>query len=442
MRSYVSDAATILTANILSTLAGLGVQMCLAWQLLPEGRGQYAACILFATLLAFSLALGQEMANVYFLGSKKISISEAMTQSICIGWVVSVVSCACGYGLTFTSMSFLDKAPLSAFYLSLICIPAIIFQMYLTRIFLGIGEIKTFTLLTTIPRIIELLAILFFSLEKLDVHTVIIIHAISEGLVALSGLFILMFKHSARFVRFRKTQLRQMLSYGFRFYLGKLASMTNVQIGTIILAFSAVSVKELGLFAAASALGSRVWLIAESLQTALLPRTSADPTGNPRAVTQCVRVCLLCSAVITILLMVFTRPVIALLLSPRFLPVATPLQILLPGIWIRTVPKILTAYFNGIGKPEINSLSIGIAVTLNIVLIYFFLPVWSLAGVAWAMTIAYTVEAMILSVAFVKLSGQPARQLFLVQQSDIQKLFHLIRKPNSSNKESLHNGQE
>lgn len=432
MRSYVSDAATVLTANILNALAGLGVQMCLAWQLLPEGRGQYAACILFATFLAFSLALGQEMANVYYLGSKKISISEAMTQSICVGLLVSVISCACGFGLTFTTMSFLDKAPLSAFYLSLTCIPAIIFQMYLTRIFLGIGDIKTFALLTTIPRIIELCAILIFSLGQLDVHTVIIIHAMTEGLVALSALFILVFKHSARFVRFHKTQVRQMLSYGFRFYLGKLASMTNVQIGTIILAFSAASVKELGLFAAASALGSRIWLIAEALQTALLPRTSADPSGNPQGVTQCVRVCLLCSAIITILLLIFARPIIALILSPRFLPVVFPLQILLPGIWIRTVPKILTAYFNGMGRPGINSLTIGIAVTLNIVLIYFFLPIWNLAGVALAMTIAYTVEALILSVVFVRLSGQPAHKLFLVQKSDFHKLFQLVRKPNTS----------
>ncbi|MGD2108837.1 MAG: hypothetical protein PVI86_05535, partial [Phycisphaerae bacterium] len=73
MRSYFSDAKTILAANVISTLAGLGIQACLAWVLLPEGRGAYAACVLFATLLILACALGQEMANVYYIGSKALT---------------------------------------------------------------------------------------------------------------------------------------------------------------------------------------------------------------------------------------------------------------------------------------------------------------------------------------------------------------------------------
>ena len=81
MQSYAVDVKNIFLANVISAVAGLGIQGCLAWFLLPEGRGQYAACILFAALLSLACALGQEMANVYLVGSKKSTVSQALTQS-------------------------------------------------------------------------------------------------------------------------------------------------------------------------------------------------------------------------------------------------------------------------------------------------------------------------------------------------------------------------
>ncbi len=428
MQSYARDAKNIFIASGVSAMAGLGIQACLAWYLLPEGRGQYAACILFATLLSFSCAMGQEMANVYFVGSKKISVSGAMTQSVMFATLASMTACLAGYALTCTTFEFLNKAPIELFRISLIGIPATIFYLYFTQLYLGMGSVKSYTLLTAAPRAIALIALVVAYFVHLDVRIAILIHAGSEGLVAIVALFHLRIRHAARFVMPTLVQLRQSLSYGLRYYFGRLASMTNVQMGTIVLALSPVLVSELGLFAAASTLAARLWMVAEALQTALLPRASADPSGKSKAVAQCVRLCWPVTMVVVLIVFILSKPLIAFVLSPKFLPVLLPFQILLIGVVIRVIPKILAAYFNGVGRPGINSIAIGSAVLTNVVLIYFFLPLWGLVGVSISMSIAYTVEALILIVIFMKVSKTPMGILLVPTIEDIQKLMQTSRR--------------
>lgn len=428
MASYSSDAKTIFGANLLSVGTGLGVQACLAWFLLPEGRGQYAACILFATVLTLTCALGQEMANVYFIGSKRIGISEAMSQSLIIGVAGSAIACAIGYALTLTTLPFLDKAPVELFRLSLICIPATLFYLYLSRIFLGMSAITMFAVIAAAPRVIALLGLVVVRAFHLDVQSAIVIHACSEGAVALAAAMLLVLRHGARFNLPSFAQLLSSLGYGVRFHVGKLASMANVQMGSIVLAFSPVAAAELGLFAAASAIASRLWIIAETLQTALLPRTTADPDGRREAVAECVRLCLVVTAAAAAIGLVFSRPIIGLVLSPRFLPVIAAFQILLPGVVIRVVPKILAAYFAGIGRPGITSTAVATSVCLNVFLVCMLLPVWGLPGAALAMTVSYTVEALIICLAFRHVSGLPVGRLILVTPADIQTLWRIGRR--------------
>ncbi|UCC29049.1 MAG: polysaccharide biosynthesis C-terminal domain-containing protein [Phycisphaerales bacterium] len=426
MPSYACDARAIFLASAASALAGLAIQACLAWFLLPAGRGEYAVCILFASLLTLTCTIGQEVANVYSLASKRLDVSHALSQSLLVGLATSVVACGIGYSLTHTSLPFLDKAPIRLFRLSLLCIPATAFHMYLTRIFLGMRTIRTFTLLMAAPRFVAFAGLLTASVVGLSVGTAIMIHAASQGSVVIIALSLLVIRHAARLVRVEWAKLRESLSYGLRFYVGKLASMTNVQIGTIILAVSSVDPASLGMFAAVSALASRLWLVAESLQTAILPRACADPDGQREAIAQCVRLCLVCSAVVALVVGLLARPIIGLVLSPRFLPVLIPFQLLLPGVVVRAIPKILTAYFNGIGRPGVTSAAIGLAVAANIGLMYVLLPRWGLSGVAAAMTSAYTFEALIMLLAFCRLSGTPLRRALLLRAADLGAITEVI----------------
>jgi O-antigen/teichoic acid export membrane protein len=198
--------------------------------------------------------------------------------------------------------------------------------------------------------------------------------------------------------------------------------------GNICLALSPAAVADLGLFSAASTLAARLWMPAEAMQVTMLPRASRDPLNQSRVIAQCVRVCLLCTAALVLFVAVLARPIIAVLLSPRFVPVVVPFLILLPGVLVRVVPKILPAYFNGLGRPGIMSAAIGAAVVTTVLLVIVLLPIWGLEGVAFAMTGGYVVEAALMVAAFARLSGVAVRTLLIPTGDDFRVLKATVRR--------------
>ncbi|MFQ5413523.1 MAG: hypothetical protein ACE5E6_03595, partial [Phycisphaerae bacterium] len=250
MRSYATDAGTVFIANMLGALAALGVQASLAWLLMPAGRGQYAAGLVFATVLVLTFALGQEMANVFHVGSGALTPSQATSQSLAVGVVVSACACAVGYALTRTSLPFLNKAPVQVFHAALLCVPAALFHMYLSHILLGLSAITAYTVITVGPFVLLLLGLLAGACLGLNVATALMLQAASNAILAAAALLWLRRRHDARLVPLDAAALRRSLHYGARFCLGKLCSLANGQIGTIVLLFSTRDAAQVGLFAA------------------------------------------------------------------------------------------------------------------------------------------------------------------------------------------------
>ncbi len=422
MRSYLSDAGAVFAANIVSTLAGLATQSLLAWLLLPAGRGEYGACMLFVVFLTLFCTLGQEMANVYFVGSKQITPSQALTQSLLIGLAVSAIACSIGYILTLGSFQFLEKAPPSTYRIALLCIPPMVFNSYLNGIFLGMGAMSTYTYLVAAPTAAGAVGIGIVGFLRPEVNAIVPVHAICDMLATIAAVIVLRRRFGCRFGRLDWSCLKMSLSYGARFYLGKLFSMANVQVGNLMLLLSPVGRADIGLFSAASAMAGRLWLLPDTLHVAILPRSTSNPEGRSRFVAQVARLSFGCTAILLLVVLFMSKPLIAIILSPRFLPVLNPFRILLPGVLVRVVPKILTAYFAGIGRPGINSLAIAASVAANIALMLLFLPRWGLSGIALAMSLAYTLEAAILAVMFFRFTGIRPLDLVRPSKKDVELL--------------------
>ncbi len=428
MSSYARDTRLIFIANVVALLAGLLSQSLLAWTLLPAGRGEYAACVIFSGLLVLAFALGQEMANVYYVGNRSLSPSEAMTQSLACGLAMSLVACAVGYTLTVAFPQRFAVAPLADFRLALLYVPFAILRMFLQHVLLGIPDTLRYTLLNLGTPVLMAVGLALAALVGLTVATALAVQIASEALGTAAALYMLVRTHYCRLVPLHLANLRRTLGYGFRFYFGKLASMANVQIGPIIVAAVYADREMVGMYTAAAAIFSRIWILGETLQLALLPRTVADPTGQARMVAQVLRMCLACCGALTLVAAVLAKPIIAILLGPDFLPVLVPVWILLPGILIRVVSKVLPAYFAGVNRPQITSLGVGVAVAVDLGLMLVLLPRWGLAGLAAAVATSYAVEALIMSLAFRAYARLPLSTMFVFSRADGDALFAATRK--------------
>ena len=96
MASGIRDFSTVFSSRIVTLGAQLGIQSCLAWFLGPADRGSYAVCLMFATLLGLIFVVSLDVAGVYFVSSKRATLSEGITCTVLFGVISSALAIVVG----------------------------------------------------------------------------------------------------------------------------------------------------------------------------------------------------------------------------------------------------------------------------------------------------------------------------------------------------------
>ena len=418
MASGQKDTSFTFGSNVARTLVGIGTQSCLAWVLGPVGRGEYAACLVLTTLLIVVLGLGVEMAIVYYVGSRRLNLSDALSGGLAWAFLSGIIALGIGFLAVDLPIAFFEKAPASAFRLTLMIVPLGLCSLVFTRALIGLGRLVALSIIT-VARGIGVLAqtLILVNRAEMGVHGALLAIISSDVVMCMGCYIFIRARESVRVSWPSRDVLRTLIGYGARFYVGKLGRQLNFQLGPLVLAFFATKA-ELGIFAAGTAIIARVWMIPETVNIVLLPRTSLGERGRPELVAKCCRFSLLFSFVVVAGLLLLARPVVSVVLSPKFLPVVPLLWIMALGVVFRSYPKVLASYFNGMGRPGLNSIAVLAGLVVNIALVMVLFPSMGLPGAALALAIAYTVEVAFSVFWFIRISGVPFAQLWRLEGSD------------------------
>lgn len=428
MKKGFQDIIVTLFSRGSSMAIALGMQSALAWMLGKDGRGEYAVCLVFSSLVGVVMAFGMDWASNYFISSKKMTLNE----SVSFSWVYILLTCAIGcpvaYFTTLLPIEFFQKAPPAAFKLSVIWIAALMIFNFSASQLRGLREFNFLAAATISQGLIIL------------VGTVIGIHFLSMGVLApiaagiigpvlfsIASLIWLRKKHKLAWQFPAFSKIKEALHYGMRTFWGTFSMLANIRIGTILLAFF-VSKGEIGLFAVAMGLLSQIVTLADVIGSVVQPRVAACEKGRPELISLCCRLVVALSVVACLVVIVFSKPLVAILFSSDFLPVLPLLFILIPGIIIRCAGKSLFPYFNGIDKPGVVSIATILNLAANILLLVVLLPVLGLAGAAWATTGGYVISSLYLFIAFVHFSKMPILDILLVQKADLNLFKSLFYK--------------
>ena len=147
MSSTIHDFGITLSSKIAVVLISIGIQSSLAWILGPSGRGSYAVCIIFASLLSLIFVIGYDIAVTYFVASKKISISEGIIYSFLYGGIGSALAIFAGLIAMTFPLAFFSKASTQSFHLSLISIPISLFSYTFLQLFTAIQQFGWYAIL-------------------------------------------------------------------------------------------------------------------------------------------------------------------------------------------------------------------------------------------------------------------------------------------------------
>jgi O-antigen/teichoic acid export membrane protein len=418
LTSGTRDTQIAFASKAVVLLVSLGVQSSLAWLLGTDGRGSYAVCLLFATLLGTVLSFGIDSAGQYYVASGKMKKPEAVWSTLAALLVTSAVAMVVGRTLMEFDLAFFAKAPRSSFMLALIVIPFSVIGLGSVMLLIGMGRITWMAITSVATIIVQLVVALVlmmgFGLGVNGALMAILAAGLTSTVMAMVG-----FARAGALDRahLQRAHFKDLVTYGLRSYVAKLSAATYFRLGTMILAFFA-STAEIGIFAAGSGLVTRILMVPTSIGVALFSRVAADGEGRPETVSQAARVSAILSGACLLALALLGRPIIGLLLSPSFLRVVPLIWIMVPGVFVRAATKLLMSYFMGTDRPGVCSWAIGLGMGVNVAALLVLLPLYGLAGAAWAMTLGYFTSSAILAVSFRAMSGMTVMQTWLPRAED------------------------
>jgi len=423
----IKDVAYTFGGRIALLSIALVNQSILAWILGPGDRGSLAVCLIFTALLTLIFSVGCDVAAIYFVASKKFSISEGITHTLVFAAFISVSAMFAGFVAMQMPLSFFSKATPSDFYLALFLLPISLLSTILRSLLAAVREFGWLAISNITVSILDLVAIfLFVFLFSMGVTGALAAN-ILVGLITIAGMVVFYrLKFNLKLVKPSLNKLRLMLGYGIRYYFGKISNQVNFQIGTIILAFFATR-EEVGFFALATLLMVRMMILPNTIGAVMLPRIASDEKGRPELVAQSVRLTGSITALLLIIVGIFAKPIIALLFSPAFLPAVPLIWILIPGIAVRGACKMFVPYLNGTNRPEISSLAVVYGALANLTLLAVFMPVMGMPGAAVAMVGGYLVGSVYLAINFQQLSGLGFPGTWFFRQRDWSMVKELAR---------------
>lgn len=425
--SGARDTAITFFTRVSVMAASLGIQSALAWLLGPAGRGSYAVCILFAMLLGVVFAMSVDRAGQYLIASGRASVVDGVLVTLTAGLVGSAIGVAVGFVLIQSGAEFFTKATVLSFRLSLILVPLNVISESLIFLLMGIRRFAWMSRIALVRVAVHLVATLVLVMGfRLGVNGALVALMMGNAVAIAVGLSFLRSQHGLTFKRLHGRDFSALLSYGVRYWVANLGSQVNFRIGTLVLAWF-VTTPEIGIFAAAASLVSRVLLIPDAIEAALLPRVASDPAGRTELVSQVSRISMMVCGLILATLVVVSRPLVALLFSPDFLPAVPLIWMMAIGMLMHAGSKVLVAYFMGINRPAVCSWAVVTAVLANFIALMVLLPLIGLPGAAWAMTIGYTARTIVLVLSFRATTRAGFRETWVPRRSDFALLGDLVK---------------
>jgi len=415
----------LLTRSFLIVIAFL-TQAVLARALGVDMRGSFAVCWSFFNILLMLSSFGVEAANIYYLATSKYSISQVLGASTWISICSEIVACFLGAFFISLPFAFFQKASEEHFTLAIIVVGLFVLSIYMISILRGsmrYDAMNSMNLLGSLAVLISTSALCFGLNLKV---TGALIGASSGPLAIIVGTVLILRKDLRRneiFVAFRL--IPDILHYGGRAYLGYFAQTMNLQIGTFILAFL-LPTSEVGFYAIAVSIISKLWIIPDSLCVVLMPKLAQKKGAEADLTCLGLRIILPAVSIAAIGLVFLSQPAIIYVFGKNFAPTLIAINILIVGAVFRSASKITTSYFLGINRPGINSIIKFFCIGLNIILPIMLVPYYGLVGGASATAASYVLESLIMLYFFFKISKISTWKLLIPRRADFGSLKDIL----------------
>ena len=287
-RSFVRDTLSVMKSRAFKLVLAFATGIALARLLGPEGKGIYAAVLVFPSLIVSLADLGIRQATIFQLGKKTFPEEDVISVTLFFMVVSSVLSLLIGVGVYAVVAN--PNFTLPMIILALSTIPTSLINSYASGIFLGKEQIRRFSFTSWLPAFVRFVAILaLVGVAGYYVTGAIIAGVIASVSLALYSLW-LVSRHASLRVRLIPQVARQMLSLGLVYAAALFVLGLNYKIDIVILQQLSTAA-EVGQYTQGVTLAELLWQLPTALSVVLFSKgaNAKDPRAFSRNVAKLMR---------------------------------------------------------------------------------------------------------------------------------------------------------
>ncbi len=382
---FARDSIVLLCVQMCIGAIAIGTAVVMARGLGPEGRGQLTVAMLFGSMLVTFTDFGIPTAGPRFMAAGRWTAPDILTSHLRLALIRIIILLVAGAGLVAAAGERLfPDVPTDLLLLGLLQIgPLTIFSLVLPLL-LGLGRGGVYSRLLFVSSLLPFLCLAAtWAAGVLTVHLALIMQFIG-GI----GTAFLIWRESRKAAggvgRVTGSYLAEAVRFGFWVNLSSIASFTQFTV-TLLILNGILGPAGVGLFTIAQTATDRIFLLADSVATNLLPRVAEDPDGRGRDVTtQAFRGTMVMATFLALLLDMVATPVVTLLFSEAFLGSVPPLRILLVAVVLRSGWRVLSQDLNARGLARATALINGCSTITALTITFALAPRIGLLGAAAA----------------------------------------------------------
>jgi len=420
IRSFVATAIIQLT-NIAS-----GVM--LARILLPTGRGELAAAMLWPPVIAAIGALGISEATAFFAARRLSSRGRIFAAGICLAAILSIALLPVGWFVVERIAADFSIEGRTAALLYLAFIPLNQIGLIIVSLHQGSLSIARWNVLRTTVYVVytALIPILYV----LDYGTVIgfaIASLVANLTVVIFGLVL---ARGGKWFdsRPQRDDVRALLGYGLKIHFANVVAMLNERLDQLFISLQ-LPPADLGLYVVAATAARGLGGIGDTFGTLVFPKIAHAETLELRAqlAGRYIRAVLLMSLPPVVGMIALSKWLIVLVFGPSFVSAAPVMQLLLLMIIPLNVKCVMAAALKGSN----HALSVGavqsVALAISLVALAILLPTFGLMGGAFASLLTQVAAAVMMAVQIRRRLGVGFRDQIWPSAEDMASVLAFFR---------------
>lgn len=420
--------------EVLMFIFGFITMIILARVLGPTGKGIYSLVLLIPGIMVAFGNFGIGSANIYLVGSKKYKIQDIVSNSLVLAILLGFILILIFWGMLqfnpFQKFIYSNQIPSLYLWIIVLSIPISFLLMFFRGIIGGKGEITNYNKTRILESAISLVAVIIFLLIlKKEMFGAVISSVLSIIGAGLLGIFFV--KKIAKFrLSLNKNLLKDSAIYGGKVYLANTVSFFNYRLDMLLIAVF-LAPAAVGLYSIAVGIAEKLFMFSGALAIVLFPKISSLSDFEATAFTPKVaRHTFFLMIIASLLLAVLATPLIKIIFGQTFLPLVLPLLILLPGIIAFGIGGVLAADLCGRGKPEFAFYSSLTCLIVNVILNILLIPKWGISGAAFASTISYSLDTIVILIAFLVIAKKSLSEVLIIKKQDFRdyvNVFYSLR---------------